>query len=145
VARVPLNLWTPESLNPRTPEPSTQVGGGIGGIVDIFYEPWKLKVQENPRVLAAISEIYDATYAKGNEEGLWGHPYGRWNSSCMYSYLDRVCFRLGNNVINAVGINKMTGAPLQYGLFGHVDAHPADRFISKFTESIAQWLCIFVC
>lgn len=62
--------------------------------MDIFYEKWKLKVQENPRVAGAIAQLLGETYGKG--KGIWEHPYGRFNASCVRNYVDRAGFRLGN-------------------------------------------------
>lgn len=42
---------------------SLSTTGGSGGVLDLFYPPWKLRLAQNPRFFSAISQLWAATYA----------------------------------------------------------------------------------
>lgn len=42
---------------------SLSTTGGSGGVLDIFYPPWKLRLAQNPRFFSTISQLWAATYA----------------------------------------------------------------------------------
>ncbi|ETK71776.1 hypothetical protein L915_21035 [Phytophthora nicotianae] len=48
--------------------------GGAGGILDLFYPSWRLKVAENEKVFAAMTDLWEATYAHNHPDFL--HPFG---------------------------------------------------------------------
>jgi hypothetical protein len=40
-----------------------QLTGGKGGIVDVYYQEFAMQLRTHPRLFAAISELWAATYA----------------------------------------------------------------------------------
>lgn len=106
---------------------SLQLTGGKGGIVDIYYNEWVMRLRTHPRMFAAISELWAATWAAQPAAGpLYRAPASMvpatgLNASQGFAYLDRAVWRLP--VPGA-------GAPnsLQPGLLPHFDACPLDLF-----------------
>lgn len=62
-----------------------------GGVLDLFFEPWKLEATvSNERYAAAMTALLEATY--GRNEGLWRHPYGPIDG--VWAHIDRIGFRV---------------------------------------------------
>ena len=61
--------------------------GGSGGVLDVFYEDWKLFVNQHPRVVQAIQDLWASTW--GGNEVLYKHPYKDFNPQHGYMYIDR--------------------------------------------------------
>ncbi len=56
-----------------------------GGILEIFYAPWKLAVCQNERLYGVISQLYAGTYASGKTEG-FEHPHGEFDpNQCTFA------------------------------------------------------------
>ncbi|CAN0258461.1 unnamed protein product, partial [Phaeothamnion confervicola] len=68
---------------------------GSGGVLDLFYEPWKLKVAENERLWGAMCDLWEA-YAAQHPD-FW-HPFGPFDPDKGFMYIDRVCFRVPESV-----------------------------------------------
>ncbi|EQC39641.1 hypothetical protein SDRG_03072 [Saprolegnia diclina VS20] len=104
--------------------------GGAGGILDLFYPSWRLAVAEHPHVFKAMSELWAATYASG-ELDLFRHPFGEFNATEGYIYVNRVCYRVPDAVsAGAVdGVSKRKGKKqLQRSLTPHVDCCPTNMY-----------------
>ena len=99
--------------------------GGSGGIVDIFYEEWKLKLNEHANVARIFSELFSATFSRC--AGNYSHPYGNFDPNMMYMYIDRVCFRLPESIVNITDKKKNK---LQRSLTPHLDCCPQTMFES---------------
>jgi ectoine hydroxylase-related dioxygenase (phytanoyl-CoA dioxygenase family) len=99
--------------------------GGAGGILDVFYEPWKLNLNENNNVVGAMQDLWSCTYASNNEN--FNHPYGEFNPNRGYMYIDRICYRIPTAISNlfATGNNKKF---LQRSLTPHLDCCPHDMY-----------------
>ena len=97
---------------------------GAGGILDIFWADFKLRVAEHPNIAAVISQLWDATFnlrggdvrdareeaaiSVGLEGGsasevaprtvdvrrVFNHDYGPFDSTRPLMAVDRVCYRL---------------------------------------------------
>lgn len=64
--------------------------GGSGGILDVFYEDWKLNVNQHPQVVAAIQNLWFSTWCDDTHiDGLYKHPYGKFDPRRGYMYIDR--------------------------------------------------------
>ena len=83
-------------------------------------------------------DLYDATY--GRNEGLWTHPYGKFNNQELWGHVDRIGFRLpdafntteekkrnNNGRANVKGKKKRNGQ-LQRSLTPHLDCCPDDMY-----------------
>jgi hypothetical protein len=71
-----------------------QLTGGKGGIVDIYYDAWAMKVRTHPRLFQAMSELWAATWASG-APGFEAPPHFQpFNASEGFAYLDRAAFRV---------------------------------------------------
>jgi ectoine hydroxylase-related dioxygenase (phytanoyl-CoA dioxygenase family) len=107
--------------------------GGAGGILDIFWADFKLKVAENPNVVRIMSELWQATYGscgEGVEEGdLWSHVHGTFDATRPLAAIDRVCFRLPDNISATLGGSKgkIKQRGLQRHLAPHLDCCPPHR------------------
>jgi hypothetical protein len=100
--------------------------GGAGGILDIFYEDWKLHVNAMPSIVRPIQCLWKATYSQCT--GIWKTPFGAFNRSRGYMYIDRVCFRLPDMIV--ASISKGTKKKLQRSLTPHLDCCPHRMFES---------------
>ena len=107
---------------------------GSGGVLDIFYEDWKLYVNEHPNVVAVLSDLWQKTYAKCDD--IYEHPYGPFDSRKGYMYIDRVCYRLPDKIAIPEGTNKRKG--LQRSLTPHLDCCPHKLYDSS-TKEFPKW------
>lgn len=101
---------------------------GSGGILDIFYEEWKLKLNEHPAIVSAIQSLWAVTYANLDEDGtgIYSHPYGPFEPYQGYLYIDRVCFRVPTPVSALHGESKKK--KLQRSLTPHLDCCPHNMY-----------------
>ncbi len=67
---------------------------GAGGVLDLFYERWKLELSlETVKFADAYRDLLAATYATGDP--LWSHPYGDdWDPSELWAHVDRIGYRI---------------------------------------------------
>lgn len=105
---------------------------GAGGILDIFYQDWKLKINEHPRVVSVIVTLLENTYAKCIPNFV--HPYGKFISENVYMYIDRVCFRVPESISNHFFTKKRT---LQRSLTPHLDCCPQRLYNSQ--KDVPKW------
>ena len=61
--------------------------GGSGGVLDVFYEDWKLSVNQHPRVVHAIQDLWANTWSVKDDQ--YQHPYEDFNPFHGYMYIDR--------------------------------------------------------
>jgi hypothetical protein len=112
---------------------------GSGGVLDLFYPEWKMKVAGNPRLFHATSQLWQAAYCHDGEtrEELdeesyfkW-HPYGPFDCKQGFMYIDRIGYRIPTAIAKQLGSHK-TGKnkpkPLQRSLTPHLDCCPNDLF-----------------
>ena len=127
---------------------------GSGGVLDLFYDDWKMAIAMNPRLFRATTQLWGAAYCHQGEKRedmlmedmfKW-HPYGPFELNRGFMYVDRVGYRLptalaeklGNDIggIQTTGSKKTKkGKPLQRSLTPHLDCCP-DTF---FSETKAKW------
>jgi hypothetical protein len=100
--------------------------GGSGGVLDVFYEDWKLKVNEHPKVVSHICALFESTYAMNVEP--FSHPYGAFEPYQPYMYIDRVCFRVPESVSRKFS-HRRKG--LQRSLAPHLDCCPHKLYESE--------------
>ena len=105
------------------------------GILDIFYEEWKLSLNQHPIIIRSMQALWQATYAKC--KGIWSTPFGPFDASKGYIYIDRCCFRLPDAYIDCqkkIGRRKT----LQRSLTPHLDCCPHSLFDTNDKE-IPKW------
>lgn len=117
---------------------------GAGGILDIFYEDWKLSLNENPAVVSVLQELWRHTYAlqgRDNESSHFEHPYGQFDPNQAFMYIDRVCYRVPSEISAKFGPSKKK--QLQRSLTPHLDCCPHDMYgkDSKW-RPIQAFLCL---
>ena len=116
--------------------------GGCGGVLDVFYEGWKLAVNEHPAVVAVIMDLWTHTYARSDDDGVYSHPFGPFDPRRGYMYIDRVCFRIPE-AINSVGTSTATSKKrargLQRSLTPHIDCCPHRMFSSVGDKAYNKW------
>lgn len=116
---------------------------GSGGILDIFYEDWKLKLNEHPAIVSALQALWAATYSdpQNSTSGNFAHPYGNFDPMQGFMYIDRVCFRVPTLVSAAHSESKKK--QLQRSLTPHLDCCPHDMYgkDSKW-RPIQAFLCL---
>jgi len=117
---------------------------GAGGILDIFYEDWKLRLNESPVIVSILQELWRHTYAQyspGDDGSDFQHPFGNFDPNEGYLYIDRVCFRVPDDISAKFGPTKKK--QLQRSLTPHLDCCPHDMYgkDSKW-RPIQAFLCL---
>jgi hypothetical protein len=118
---------------------------GSGGVLDLFYDDWKMAIASHPRLFRATTQLWEAAYChKGEQRNeiprddmfKW-HPYGPFDPNRGFMYVDRVGFRLPTVLAEKLGNSETTkkSKPLQRSLTPHLDCCP-DTF---FSEDKAKW------
>ena len=125
---------------------------GSGGILDVYYQHWKLRLNEDATIVSILQSLWKHTYAKvnhnddhhvvdnddddddisddaavdstdsDNHHHIFAHPYGTFNPSHGYMYIDRICYRLPTIISNSYGKSKRSH--LQRSLTPHLDCCP---------------------
>jgi hypothetical protein len=103
---------------------------GAGGILDIFYADWKLKVNENKKIVGIIQELWENSYCSPEVSYFW-HCFGKICCRKTLMYIDRVCFRLPDALITTAGQSKKH--KIQRSLTPHLDCCPHE--ITKSIDS----------
>jgi hypothetical protein len=86
---------------------------GSGGVLDLFYDDWKLKVATNPTLFAMTTQLWKAAYnnhsggqqsePEDNKRGFQWHPYGPFDYHRGYLYMDRIGYRLPTQTCESLG------------------------------------------
>ncbi|GMF23730.1 unnamed protein product [Phytophthora lilii] len=107
--------------------------GGAGGILDLFYPSWRLKVAEHEKVFAAMTDLWEATYAHNHPD--FQHPFGDFDGKRGYMYINRVCYRVPDAISKKFAAKK--SRPMQRSLTPHWDCCPTKLFDSG--KDIPRW------
>jgi len=132
--------------------------GGAGGVLDVFYEDWKIAlVSCNETLFRLTTELWRAAYSftagerdtsipndkqdlPVDEQWKW-HPYGPFDCNKGYLYLDRIGFRLPTALAEQLGTTnnnnqkQKKALPIQRSLTPHLDCCPE----TFFAESNPKW------
>ena len=138
----------PSNLS-ETGHPLAQLSstGGAGGVLDVFFEDWKIAIATNEKLYRITTELWRAAYCHRGEakpdlaerdHWKW-HPYGAWDCRKAYMYLDRVGYRLPTALAEQLGAtNKQAKgnkrAPIQRSLTPHLDCCPETLFDPKYNS-----------
>jgi ectoine hydroxylase-related dioxygenase (phytanoyl-CoA dioxygenase family) len=127
---------------------------GSGGVLDLFYDEWKLDVSTHPKLFSLTTQLWKAAYCHHGEardevsdcDTCKWHPYGAFDPSIGYSFIDRIGFRIPTQLAEELGADvtfngeqptKMTKkrpTPIQRSLTPHLDCCPDNLFNDK-----AKW------
>ena len=136
--------------------------GGSGGVLDVFYEEWKLSLNEHPTVVQVIMELWEQTFAAPASNPLYQHPFGSFDPYRGLMYIDRICFRVPESISTTVyasdskssssgsgsgsgsgstHINKKSSKPrtLQRSLTPHIDCCPHKMFQAVGDKTYNKW------
>lgn len=111
---------------------------GSGGILDLFYHNWKLRLNEDERVVSIVQQLWQATYASFYQASAFGHPYGDFDATQGYMYIDRVCFRLPDHLIHG----KTKKQQLQRSLTPHLDCCPHNMHTGRKWRPIQAFISL---
>jgi hypothetical protein len=116
---------------------------GAGGILDLFYFDWKLKLNEDELIVAIMRSLWAATYASGDVKH-FEHPFGAFNPNEAYMYIDRCCFRLPEELIYPPGVDvaKAKRKTLQRSLTPHLDCCPHEMFTGRKWRPIQAFVAL---
>lgn len=90
---------------------------GAGGILDVFYPDWKLRLCEHPKLFGIMSELWKNSY--GSDLDYFRHDYGAFDSCKGYMYIDRICYRVPDAYMSGSKRHR-----LQRSLTPHLDCCP---------------------
>ncbi|GKY95146.1 hypothetical protein MPSEU_000478300 [Mayamaea pseudoterrestris] len=114
---------------------------GSGGVIDLVYEEWKMDIALNEKLFQVTTELWKEAFrhngesqndiANEQEHYKW-HPYGSFDYSQGYAYMDRVGYRLPTPLAEHLGekcqsnCTKSNGKKrsLQRCLTPHLDCCP---------------------
>ena len=113
---------------------------GSGGVLDLFYDDWKMVIASHPRLFRATTQLWDAAYCHHgetkeeipDEEMFKWHPYGPFDCNRGFMYIDRVGYRLPTDLAEKLGNRSNPGKKskaIQRSLTPHLDCCP-DTFNS---------------
>jgi hypothetical protein len=117
---------------------------GSGGVLDLFYDEWKMDVATNHRLFSITTTLWEEAYCHRGEEkeelehdnnGFKWHPYGYFDYRKGYSYFDRVGYRLPTLLAEQLGAQLLEGSTvptkkkkkvpaIQRSLTPHLDCCP---------------------
>jgi hypothetical protein len=121
---------------------------GSGGVLDLFYEDWKMKVATNPRLFSITTQLWESAYChsgetkddiqNGDNQFKW-HPYGVFDCHKGFAYIDRIGFRLPTGLAQQLGAElendgdgtqkkKKKVTPIQRSLTPHLDCCPENLY-----------------
>jgi hypothetical protein len=118
---------------------------GSGGVLDIFYDEWKMRIASNPTLFSMTCQLWDTAYCHSGEtaESLdktqrfkW-HPYGEFDCNKGYMFIDRIGYRLPTALAEQLGTQLEThsglkrNSSLQRSLTPHLDCCPDNLFTDK--------------
>jgi len=95
---------------------------GSGGVLDLFYPSFKMDIGCNEKLFRATQQLWRASYAQNGESEdelmLLGkqemyHPFGKFDASKGYMYIDRLGYRIPTNMAETVGENMEIGCSLR--------------------------------
>ncbi|CAJ1930076.1 unnamed protein product [Cylindrotheca closterium] len=109
---------------------------GSGGVLDIFYEDWKMEISTKANIFRMTTQLWKASLFDDSKPN---HPYGVFDSEKGYAYIDRICYRLPTRLSKELGdgINKerkKRARPIQRSLTPHLDCCP-----DKMYKDVAKW------
>jgi hypothetical protein len=125
---------------------------GSGGVLDIFYDDWKLKgIATSEKLFSMTVQLWKAMYKHGGQDKeslpsdqifLW-HPHGDVDFDKGYVYIDRCGYRLPSSLAQSWGeilhpdvVKKKKMRSIQRSLTPHLDCCP-DNFYE--TEKKSKW------
>ena len=125
---------------------------GAGGVLDIFYEDWKFELLEHPIPVSILQQLWAHTYGQENSslDEAFSHPFGDFDCSSAYAYIDRICVRLPDSFSHlcqdsgessssssaSSSFKKDQRRLLQRGLSPHLDCCP-DRLYDA--SNMKKW------
>lgn len=80
---------------------------GSGGILDIYYPPWKMKLATNRHLLSIVCQLWELI--RDGQEDFQRHPYGYFDVNKAYVYIDRVGYRIPTKLSEAIVQNYDDG------------------------------------
>jgi hypothetical protein len=114
---------------------------GSGGVLDLFYEEWKFEISTNSKLFAMTRQLWAAAYCHDGEtkhqlaqdELYRWHPFGSFDCSRGYAYIDRVGYRLPSDLAQHMGDRlrperKKKARAVQRSLTPHLDCCPSSMY-----------------
>ena len=76
---------------------------GAGGIIDLFYNPWRLAIATDERIFNIVSTLWESTYGRYNpkkdsKDNLFYHPFESFDFKTGFIYMNRVCYRVPDQI-----------------------------------------------
>lgn len=123
---------------------------GSGGVLNVYYPPFKLLLNEHPKLWSVVTQLWERTYAKRDPpHPHFKHGYGPFDPNRGYIYMDRVGFRVPDAVAEAharVDPNakkkRKRPLPLQRSLTPHLDCCPSSIYSpdgSQGGKRVVKW------
>jgi len=87
---------------------------GAGGILDVYYPQWKMKIALNEKNFRITTELWQAAFICNGEsiddlskdDYFKFHPYGIFDSRKGYAYIDRIGYRLSTVLSEELGSER---------------------------------------
>ena len=110
---------------------------GSGGVLDLVYDKWKLDIALNAKLFEVTTELWRAGFCHksetrehvADEEGYKWHPFGSFDCSRGYAYIDRIGFRIPTDVAEQLGRTLQTDSP-QHTVKVKSKSHPIQRCLT---------------
>ena len=107
------------------------------GLWTFFMKDWKLTLNENPKAVKIMSQLWGATFASC--EAPFEHPFGNFNSEQSLMYIDRVCYRIPDRISELHCSDAKKKRFLQRSLTPHIDCCPHRMFQDIGEYKYSKW------
>lgn len=118
---------------------------GSGGVLDLFYDKWKMEIiATNPRLFSMTQQLWAAGYCHDSEpretlspeESFRWHPFGSFDCTKGFVYIDRIGYRLPSALAERIGDRlhpdrKKKARALQRSLTPHLDCCPNSMYTNS--------------
>ena len=92
---------------------------GAGGILDVFYEPFQLRLAESPQIVSILCDLWREMRDTYTAEQQADMDPGR-----ALAAVDRVCFRVNDAISSSASVGGKKRQTLQRHLAPHLDCCP---------------------
>eukprot|EP00804_Cyclotella_cryptica_P001632 CCRYP_014949-RA/>CCRYP_014949-RA protein AED:0.08 eAED:0.08 QI:119/1/1/1/1/1/3/524/432 len=120
---------------------------GAGGVLDIFYPAWKMKIATNEKLFRMTCQLWKEAYChngesfeemmsssvNGRDDSFKWHPFGAFDCNKGYMYIDRLGYRIPTEIAERIGqeigenktqTRSKKPRPIQRSLTPHFDCCP---------------------
>jgi hypothetical protein len=77
-------------------------GSEFAGMVDVYYQEWKMQLNDDPLFVEIMRDLFKGTYASKeaeNPDDLFHNPFLPFDGANLFFYIDRANYRLPSKIL----------------------------------------------